>query len=126
MDISMCSGEECPLRETCYRYTAEANDHRQFWFSVAPFKEGTCKYYWHRCKHIHREGESCQLNNNCKYPDCNEDGPIKPIHKFNDGIGATLCHHCRVIIAECFMQDLFCEECFTKRKEALSKLKQVK
>ena len=23
-----------------------------------------------RCKHIKREGESCRLNNNCTYPDC--------------------------------------------------------
>jgi len=23
-----------------------------------------------RCKYVHREGESCTLNNNCKYPDC--------------------------------------------------------
>lgn len=23
-----------------------------------------------RCKHIKRIGESCMLNNNCKYPDC--------------------------------------------------------
>lgn len=22
------------------------------------------------CKRIHREGESCTLNNNCRYPDC--------------------------------------------------------
>ena len=23
-----------------------------------------------KCKHIKREGESCRLNNNCTYPDC--------------------------------------------------------
>jgi len=23
-----------------------------------------------RCKHIKIEGESCRLNNNCTYPDC--------------------------------------------------------
>lgn len=23
-----------------------------------------------RCKYIKREGESCSLNNNCRYPDC--------------------------------------------------------
>jgi hypothetical protein len=22
------------------------------------------------CKHVKREGESCTLNNNCKFPDC--------------------------------------------------------
>ncbi len=24
----------------------------------------------HKCKHIHREGESCAKNNNCTYPNC--------------------------------------------------------
>ena len=24
----------------------------------------------YRCKHVHREGESCTLNNNCTYPNC--------------------------------------------------------
>ena len=22
------------------------------------------------CKHVRREGESCKLNNNCRYPNC--------------------------------------------------------
>jgi hypothetical protein len=35
---------------------------------------------------------------------------MKPIHKFNDGRGATLCHKCRKIITEGMTDDLFCEE----------------
>jgi hypothetical protein len=35
---------------------------------------------------------------------------LKPIHKFNGGIGATLCHKCRVIIHTGFTDDLYCEE----------------
>jgi hypothetical protein len=35
---------------------------------------------------------------------------IKPIHKFNGGIGATLCHECRVIIHNGFTDDLYCEK----------------
>lgn len=35
---------------------------------------------------------------------------LKPIHKFNGGIGATLCHECRVIIHNGFTDDLYCEE----------------
>lgn len=35
----------------------------------------------------------------------------KPIHKFNGGKGATLCHECRVIISEGHTQDFFCEKC---------------
>jgi len=35
---------------------------------------------------------------------------LKPIHKFNGGIGATLCHKCKVIIHTGLTDDLFCEE----------------
>lgn len=35
---------------------------------------------------------------------------LKPIHKYNGGIGATLCHECNVIIHTGFTDDLYCEE----------------
>lgn len=35
---------------------------------------------------------------------------IKPIHKFNGGRGATLCHKCNRIIVEGMTEDLYCEE----------------
>ena len=35
---------------------------------------------------------------------------IKPIHKFNGGRGATLCHKCNKIISEGMTEDLYCEE----------------
>jgi hypothetical protein len=28
MDITKCSGENCPLKEKCYRYTAEADSYQ--------------------------------------------------------------------------------------------------
>lgn len=31
------------------------------------------------CKHIHREGDSCSLNNNCKYPGCVLDDLIQKV-----------------------------------------------
>ncbi len=34
----------------------------------------------------------------------------KPIHKFNGGRGATLCHKCRKIIVEGLVDELYCEE----------------
>lgn len=40
-----------------------------------------------------------------------EDKDLKPIHKFNNGKGATLCHCCRVIISEGHTDALYCEEC---------------
>ena len=36
---------------------------------------------------------------------------LKPIHKFNGGIGATLCHKCTTIITEGLTEDLYCENC---------------
>lgn len=34
---------------------------------------------------------------------------LKPIHKYNGAIGATLCHECNVIIHNGFTDDLYCE-----------------
>jgi hypothetical protein len=41
---------------------------------------------------------------------------MKPIHKFNNGVGATLCHKCSVIISLGRTDDLYCKDC---RKEML-------
>ena len=35
----------------------------------------------------------------------------RPIHKFNGGIGATLCHECSVIISEGLTDELYCKNC---------------
>ena len=35
----------------------------------------------------------------------------KPIHKYNGGIGATLCHWCNKIISTGYTSDLFCIDC---------------
>ena len=40
---------------------------------------------------------------------------MKPIHKFNGGKGATLCHKCSVIISEGLTEDLYCEKCEQKQ-----------
>jgi hypothetical protein len=36
---------------------------------------------------------------------------MKPIHKFNNGKGATLCHQCSCIITTGFSSDLYCKSC---------------
>lgn len=36
---------------------------------------------------------------------------IKPRHKFNNGMGATLCHRCCTIITTEFTDDLICKPC---------------
>jgi hypothetical protein len=35
----------------------------------------------------------------------------KPIHKYNGGRGATLCHKCSVIISEGLTDDMLCKSC---------------
>jgi hypothetical protein len=35
----------------------------------------------------------------------------RPIHKYNNGVGATLCHDCEVIISEGLTNEMKCEKC---------------
>jgi hypothetical protein len=35
----------------------------------------------------------------------------RPIHKYNNGVGATLCHDCQVIISEGLTNEMKCEKC---------------
>jgi hypothetical protein len=44
-DITMCSGENCPLKEKCYRYLAEADSYQSY-FVNTPIKDGECEHYW--------------------------------------------------------------------------------
>lgn len=49
-DISKCSGEDCPVKEKCYRFTAPTSEFMQSYFFKPPFeiKDGviTCEMYW--------------------------------------------------------------------------------
>jgi len=44
-DITMCSGNGCPLKDMCYRFTAPGSE-RQAYFTTPPFKEGYCDMFW--------------------------------------------------------------------------------
>jgi hypothetical protein len=46
---------------------------------------------------------------------------MKPIHKFNNGNGATLCHKCSVIISTGFTDDLYCKECIKEMEKKVHK-----
>ena len=37
-DIAKCVGTGCPLKETCYRFTAPSNEYRQSWLVEVPIK----------------------------------------------------------------------------------------
>lgn len=46
-DISKCNGNNCTLKDTCYRFTATSNPH---WQTFGVFSQdettGKCEYYW--------------------------------------------------------------------------------
>ncbi len=44
-DITMCKGTNCPVKESCYRYTAKPSNY-QSWFMETPFNDGECDMYW--------------------------------------------------------------------------------
>jgi hypothetical protein len=49
MDGTKCSGKDCPVKEKCYRFTAEASE-RQSYFFKPPFEIKDdlviCEMYW--------------------------------------------------------------------------------
>tara|TARA_R110000782_G_scaffold138615_1_gene231165 strand:+ start:973 stop:1125 length:153 start_codon:yes stop_codon:yes gene_type:complete len=44
-DISMCEGKGCEAKETCYRFKATPNKHRQSYIKP-DIRSGGCDYYW--------------------------------------------------------------------------------
>ena len=49
-DITKCNGDNCPVKEQCYRFTADSSEYRQSWFAETPGKivedKFTCDMYW--------------------------------------------------------------------------------
>lgn len=48
MDITMCTGKNCPLSTKCYRFTAKPSEFRQSYFVEPPYDEEkkSCEYFW--------------------------------------------------------------------------------
>ena len=46
-DITMCKGEGCNSRQTCYRFNAKSN-YFQSYFQGSPIKNNVCDYYWNK------------------------------------------------------------------------------
>ena len=44
-DIAMCQGNECPVKENCWRYMAPANRFQSY-FATPPCTEDGCEYFW--------------------------------------------------------------------------------
>lgn len=47
-DIAKCIGVSCPLKESCYRYTATPSDYWQSYFMSIPYDNDkeSCDNYW--------------------------------------------------------------------------------
>ena len=43
-DITMCNGEGCEAKETCYRYTAKPSKYQSY-FAETPIVNEECEYY---------------------------------------------------------------------------------
>jgi hypothetical protein len=54
MDITMCKGTDCPLKENCYRFTAIANEYMQSYFVKPPIKDGKCEDFWDNLKKVNK------------------------------------------------------------------------
>lgn len=44
-DITKCSGQGCPVKENCKRFTA-IESMKQSYFVNPPFKDNECEMYW--------------------------------------------------------------------------------
>ena len=45
-DITKCNGDGCPMKESCHRFTAPAEEYQSH-FETPPVKEdGRCEMYW--------------------------------------------------------------------------------
>jgi hypothetical protein len=46
-DMSICTGNDCPLKDSCYRYKAKAGEYMQSYIE-APYnvEEAKCDFYW--------------------------------------------------------------------------------
>lgn len=44
-DITMCDGKDCPLKENCYRHTAEPSKFAQSYYATPPWDGEKCDRY---------------------------------------------------------------------------------
>ena len=44
-DITMCEGNKCPFKESCYRYKAKADQYQLYFVDIPLQKDGTCDYF---------------------------------------------------------------------------------
>ena len=45
-DITMCFGDDCPVKYNCHRFTAKPSEYRQSYFVNPPHENGKCIHFW--------------------------------------------------------------------------------
>ncbi len=45
-DISKCTGDDCPIKDQCYRYRSISSNQRQSYIAIPPYKDGNCEAFW--------------------------------------------------------------------------------
>ena len=68
-DITKCTGDGCPQRSTCYRYTSPSSDYQSTFLQPPIDEHGKCEMYW---------GETAQ----------------SIFEQLNDVVGAMNCDEC--------------------------------
>ncbi len=58
MDITKCADKECPLKDTCYRFTAKDSSWQSY-FTESPIKGDKCEYYWNVSEEEYEELSEC-------------------------------------------------------------------
>ena len=44
-DITMCTGQGCPSRNSCYNPRAIPKEQWQSWFAAPPIADGDCRHF---------------------------------------------------------------------------------
>ena len=45
MDITMCKGKGCPIKEKCLRYKGQSYKLYQSYFMESPYHKGKCEFF---------------------------------------------------------------------------------
>lgn len=50
-DITACNTKDCPMKDSCYRYTCVKNEFWQSYFTIPPYKVSendviSCEHFW--------------------------------------------------------------------------------
>ena len=60
-DITMCTGDGCPLKDKCYRHNAPQNDIRQSYLIKPPYRtekgKTVCDLFWLERREYHGKKE---------------------------------------------------------------------